>query len=140
MANKVQSGQSFTVDQKNIFANQAQLQVFEKDRLTFLKTGDSSDFLDWFLRNITINPSRLTGYAPYPTDFQHTAGVRNYYNGVERPVQFVENKAWGEVQASKLFPPTKYFAKLGERLLMMSYAHFVWRIKILFIIVIGRFL
>ena len=114
IANKSQSGASFTIAQKEAFANSAQLQVFEKDRLTFLKTGESSDYLDWFLKSITINPSSLTGYAPYPSDFQHTAGVRAYFMGIERPVELVENKAWGKVQASKLMPPTRIFPKYTE--------------------------
>jgi hypothetical protein len=114
ISNKSQSGNTVTVSEFEIFCHQAQMQVFEKDRLTFLKTGDSSDFLDWFLKSTTINPSTLTGYAPYPKDFQHTAGVRAYYNKIERPVELVENKAWGEVQASKLFPPTRLFPKYTE--------------------------
>ena len=114
IANKNQAGQTLTAEQKDDFAHQAQMSLFEKDRLTFLKTGDSSDFLDWFLKSTTINPDPLTGYANYPPDFQHTAGVRAYFMGIERPVELVENKAWGEVQASKLFAPTRLFPKYTE--------------------------
>ena len=112
--NKVQSGNSITPLQFNSFAHQSQMLVFEKDRKTFLKTQESSDFLDNFLKTKTLNPSSLTGFAPYPDDFQHTAGVRAYYNGIERPVDLVTNKAWGEIQASELQPATRYFPKYTE--------------------------
>lgn len=114
ISNKVQSGNTVTVAQFNLLADQAQMLAFEEDRLVFLKTGESSDFLDWFLRNTIINPNPLTGYANYPSEFQHTAGVRSYYNGRERPVDLVENKAWGEVQASELVAPSKLFPKYTE--------------------------
>jgi len=114
ISNKVQSGNTLTVPQKESFAHSAQMQIFEKDRLTFLKTGDSSDYLDWFLKSITINPNPLTGYNNYPSDFQHTAGVRAYYNGVQRPVELVENKVWGNIQASVLQAPTRLFPKYTE--------------------------
>lgn len=112
--NKIQSGNSITVAQFNAFSHQAQMLLFEKDRLIFLKTGDMSDFLSWFLVNAVLSPSASTGYLSYPTDYQHTAGVRSYYNGKERPVELVENKAWGEVIASELMPPTKIFPKYTE--------------------------
>ncbi len=114
ISNKTQSGNTVTVSQFESAAHSAQMQVFEKDRLTFLKTGDSSDFLDWFLKSITINPNQLTGYAPYPADFQHTAGVRAYYNGKERPVALVENKAWGDIQVSVLQQASRIFPKYTE--------------------------
>jgi hypothetical protein len=112
--NKSQSGNTVAPAQFSLVADQAQLQVYEEDRLVFLKTGESSDYLDWFLKNTIINPNPLTGYGSYPNDFQHTAGVRAYYNGVERPVELVENKAWGEVQASELMTPTRLFPKYTE--------------------------
>lgn len=114
LANKVQSGNTITPAQFNVAAHRAQMIVFEKDRLTFLKTGESSDFLDWFLVNKIINPDILTGYAPYPTDYQHTAGVRSYYNGKEQKVDLVTNNAWGEIQQSELMPPTLSFPKYTE--------------------------
>jgi hypothetical protein len=112
--NKVQSGNSVTVAQFNAFCHQAQMMVFEKDRHIFIKTGDMSDFLSWFLINAVLNPNINTGYLAYPSDYQHTAGVRSYYNGKERPVELVENKAWGEVIASELMAPSKLFPKYTE--------------------------
>ena len=112
--NKIQSGNSITVPQFNSFCNQAQLLVFEKDRQIFLRTGDMSDFLSWFLENAVLNPNISTGYLAYPLGFQHTAGVRSYYNGKERPVELVENKAWGEIMASELMAPSKIFPKYTE--------------------------
>ncbi len=112
--NKVNSGNSVTVSQFNAFCHQAQLLLFEKDRLIFLKTGDMSDFLSWFLVNAVLNPDVTTGYLSYPANYQHTAGIRSYYNGKERPVDLVENKAWGEVIASELMAPTKIFPKYTE--------------------------
>ncbi|MES2395809.1 MAG: hypothetical protein V4549_07390 [Bacteroidota bacterium] len=73
-----------------------------------------SDFLSWFLVNAVLNPNINTGYLPYPADYQHTAGIRSYYNGKERPVELVENKAWGEVIASELMAPSKIFPKYTE--------------------------
>ncbi len=114
ISNKVQNGGSFTIPQKEAFANSAQLQAFEKDRLTFLKTGDSSDYLDWFLKSVTLNPNIRTGFAPYPADFQHTAAVRAYYNKVERPCDLVTNQVWGDIHASVLEAGTGYFPKYSE--------------------------
>lgn len=114
ISNKVQSGETVTPSQFSIIANQAQLQVYEKDRLTFLKTGESSDYLDWFLVNVIVTPDPVTGFLNYPSDYQHTAGVRSYYNRKERPVELVQNKAWGEVQASQIMQPTKVFPKYTE--------------------------
>jgi len=114
ISNKSQSGNTVTPSQFSLIADQAQLLAFEQDRLIFLKTGESSDYLNWFLKNTIINPSSATGYANYPLGFQHTAGVRCYYNGRERPVELVENKAWGEVQASELMKPTRLFPKYTE--------------------------
>lgn len=114
ITNKTQSGMTVTASQFSIIANQAQLQVYEADRTTFLKTGESSDFLDWFLKSITVTPNITTGFLPYPSDYQHTAGVRSYYNKKERPVELVENKSWGEVQASQIMQPTKVFPKYTE--------------------------
>lgn len=114
LANKVQSGNSINDDQRDEFYHRAQMQLFEKDRLTFLKTGESSDFLDTFLVSTTLNPKSSTGYASYPANFQHTAGVRAYLDGVERPVEHVTNNAWGGVQASELNPPTRVFPKFTE--------------------------
>ncbi len=114
ISNKIQSGNSFTSEQRDIFANQAQLQLFEKDRKTFIKTGESSDFLTWFLKSVTINPSRLTGYHPYPSDFQHTANIRAYYNKKERPIDKVTTQAWGDIQVSVLQEPNRNFPKYSE--------------------------
>lgn len=111
---KVQSGNTVTPAQFPLIADQAQLLPFEQDRLIFLKTGESSDYLDWFLKNTIINPSVFTGYANYPSDFQHTAGVRSYYNGSERTVDLVTNKAWGDIQQSELEPATLLFPKYTE--------------------------
>ena len=114
IANKVQAGGTTTTVQRNELSHQAQMSCFEKDRLVFIKTGELSDFLKCFLRSTVINPNVLTGFHSYPADFQHTAGVRSYYNKKERPVELVENKAWGEVQVSLLAPPTKQFPKYTE--------------------------
>jgi hypothetical protein len=114
VANKVQSGNSVSPEQKDEFYHRSQMQIFEKDRLTFLRTGESSDFLDTFLVSTTLNPSSSTGYAPYPSGFQHTAGVRAYLDGKEREVEPVTNQAWGSVQTSELNPPTRTFPKYTE--------------------------
>jgi hypothetical protein len=114
LVNKNQSGNTITPAQFNIAANRAQMIPFEEDRLIFLKTGESSDFLDWFLRNTIVNPDKYTGYVAYPKDFQHTADVRSYYKGRERKVALVANSAWGDVQQSELMVPSLYFPKYTE--------------------------
>lgn len=114
VSNKVQSGNSITTDEFNLLCHQAQMQVFEKDRLIFLKTGEMTDFVSWFLTNTVLNPNILTGYASYPSNYQHTCAVRGYYNGVERPCELVENKAWGEVMASQLMGASRLFPKYTE--------------------------
>jgi len=114
LVNKNQSGNTITPSQFNIAAHRAQMIVFEKDRQTFLKTGESSDYLNWFLVNTIINPNYLTGFFPYPSNFQHTAGVRSYYNGKEQKVDLVTTNAWGEIQQSELIPATLEFPKYNE--------------------------
>lgn len=114
LQNKVQSGGTTTTDQFNFLAHQSQMSCFEKDRLVFLKTGESSDFLDWFLKTVPLSPDFVTGYLPYPADYQHTACVRSYYNKKERPVELITNKAWGDIQISQLQPATYRFPKYTE--------------------------
>jgi len=119
ISNKTQSGNTTTAAQFNLLANAAQLQVFEKDRLIFLKTGESSDYLDWFLKNLTLNPDLTTGYLPYPSDYQHTSAVRSYYvkpkqRSVEVKVNQVKNTDWGAIGSSTLQKPTKRFPKYTE--------------------------
>lgn len=114
IANKTQSGNTITPVQFNIAAHRAQMMVFEKDRLMFLKTGESSDYIDWFLKTVTISPNQKTGYADYPKEYQHTAGVRSYYNGGERKVELVTNSAWGEIQQSVLEGPSLLYPKYTE--------------------------
>lgn len=114
LVNKNQSGNTITPSQFNIAAHRAQMVIFEKDRQTFLKTGESSDYLNWFLVNTIINPNYLTGFAPYPSNFQHTCAVRSYYNGQEQKVDLVTNNAFGEIQQSQLMPATLDFPKYTE--------------------------
>ena len=116
---KVQSGNTVTTPQFNELCNQAQLQIFEKDRLIFLKTQESSDFLDWFLKNLVLNPNPSTGFLPYPPDFQHTSAVRSYYvkpnqTSFEVKVDLVKNTDWGTISSSQLQKPTKRFPKYTE--------------------------
>ncbi len=114
LANKVSSGNTITPLQRNVALHRAQMIPFEQDRLVFLKTGESSDYLDWFLKTVIAQPNALTGFLPYPNDYQHTAGVRSYYNGREQKVDLVTNNAWGEVQQSELLTPTLNFPKYTE--------------------------
>lgn len=112
--NKNQSGGTVTTDQFNSLCQQAQLSCFEKDRLTYLETGRSSDFLNTFLKTKTLSPNPSTGYLSYPSDFQHVANVRAYYNKKERDVELIDNQKWGEINASQLMQPTKTFPKYAE--------------------------
>lgn len=114
IANKTQSGNTITPSQFNVAANRAQMDVFEADRLVFLKTGELTDYLTWFSKNIIKSPNQLTGYLDYPEDFQHTIGVRAYSSSKERTVERVANSAWGTVQQSELQKPTFIFPKFSE--------------------------
>jgi hypothetical protein len=114
IANKSQSGNTITPSEFNIAAHQAQMDVFEDDRLTLLRTGESSDFLNNFLTNKTLAIDVNTGMANYPEDFQHLSAIRYYYNKKGRPVERVTNQAWGEIQASELMAGNHYFPKFVE--------------------------
>jgi hypothetical protein len=118
VTNKVQIGNTITVSEFNTVVNQAQLQKFEIDYQTFIKTEEVSDYLKSFLKNkiSTVPPS---GEYSYPTDYQHTAAIRSYYvkpggNSVEVPVEEVKNKFYGDIMRSKLFKPSAQFPKYSE--------------------------
>lgn len=118
ISNKVQIGGSVSPSQFNMLAERAQMQKFEQDRSSFLQTGVSSYFLDFFLVNTTTGVP-LTGTLPYPSDFLQTASIRKYYVpadgiGIEVPVELVTNKDLGEISASQLIIPTKEFPKYSE--------------------------
>lgn len=114
IANKSQSGNTITPSQFNIAAHQAQMNVFEQDRLIFLKSGESTDFLNSFLTNKTLAVNVLTGIADYPSDFQHTAAMRFYFNQKVRPVELITNQMFGEVAGSVIMKPSKMFPKYSE--------------------------
>lgn len=114
IANKSQSGNTITPSEFNIAAHQAQMDVFENDRLVLLRTGESSDFLNNFLTNKTLAIDVNTGIANYPSDYQHLSAIRSYFDKRARPVERVTNQAWGEVQASQLMNGNKYFPKFVE--------------------------
>jgi hypothetical protein len=111
---KTQSGGTVTTAQNNVLFMRSQMAVYEKDRNTYLETGRSSDFLNIFLKTKTVTPNITTGYLSYPSDFQHIANVRSYYNKKEREVELVSNKMWGDINASQLMQPTKVFPKYSE--------------------------
>ena len=118
VSNKVQVGGTVSPSQFNELAHRAQLAVFEKDRKIFLMTENASDYLQFFLKNITLTVP-LTGNLTYPSDFQHTASVRSYYvrpdgNSVEIPVAEVKNPNWGEIYISQLQKPSLRFPKYSE--------------------------
>jgi hypothetical protein len=116
--NKVQSGNTITVAQFNNLCNRAQMSKFEADRSVYIQTGELTKFLTFFLKNSIQQVSPL-GELPYPSDWEHTVAMRNYYvrpNGKSVEVQVVESKdkSWGEVQTSSLLEPTLRFPKYME--------------------------
>lgn len=118
IAKKNLIGGTVTPTERDIFADRAQMQVFEKDRAIFIAKQETSDYLELFLKN-TITGVLPTGNLSYPSDFQHTASIRSYYvnsggNSVEKPVLPVKNADWGEISTSHLQVPTKQFPKYTE--------------------------
>lgn len=118
--NKVQSGNSVTVDQFNLCANRAQIQLFEKDYQTFMNSNTTqiSEFLKVFLKNnvFSIPPN---GEHAYPLDYQHLSALRKYYvnaKGVGKmiPIQEISDAEWGLIQISSLREPTSRFPKYNE--------------------------
>ena len=119
IARKTKGGNTLTPEQFNKNANQAQLAVFEKDRNIFLQTKQASDYLSYFLRTYTGAVDSLTGFVPYPNDWQHTASVRAYnvlpnQNSNEIEVMEVNARDWGKIQLSQLNPPVYPFYKYSE--------------------------
>lgn len=118
VAKKSLIGGTVTISERDYFANQAQLQIFEKDRAIFLKTKETSDYLELFLKNVIVSVP-LIGSFPYPLDFEHTASMRSYYvkpdgKSLERYVAPVKNRDWGAISSSQLYLPTKQFPKYTE--------------------------
>lgn len=119
VANKNQSGNSITVSQFNTFANQAQLAKFEADRTIYIQTGNLTKYLTFFLKNAVKQVPPLTGFLPYPNDWQHTVSVRAYFirpNGKSVEVEVTESKdkSWGEIQISSLLISSARFPKYME--------------------------
>lgn len=112
--NKEQSGNSMTIPQFNDTTFRAVMQLFEKDRNTFVQTGVASDFLQNYLTLNTAQPNFTTGELSYPSDWEHTSAVRSYYNGNEYPVDAIESTKWGDTLISQLNPPTLRFPKYSE--------------------------
>lgn len=115
LSNKIQIGNTLTVDQFNQFANQAQFVKYEEDRNIFIAKNEISFYLSTFLKNYTGGVP-TNGMLPYPSDLEHIASVRSYYVppdgfGLETPVQSVRNADWGKVASSQLLIPTKEFPK-----------------------------
>ncbi len=127
IANKSQAGQSVTVDQKNIFFNQAVLSKFEADRTVFIQTGNLTKYLTFYLKNV-VKQVPPTGNLPYPSDWQHTVAVRSYFirkklnpatglyepTSVETSVKESKDLSWGDVQISSLLAPSARWPKYME--------------------------
>jgi hypothetical protein len=119
IANKVQIGGTVSPSQFNLLANQAQLQLFEKDRNVFLQTGESTLFMDFFFKNLTTSVPP-TGTLAYPSNFLETTSMRGYYVppstgiGIEVPIEEIENSEYGKITASQLMLPTKEFPKFSD--------------------------
>jgi hypothetical protein len=116
--NKTQSGRSFTEVQFNQVANQAQLQIFERDFQLFMQTERITEFLKTFLKKTVLNVP-ATGESSYPSDYQHLSALRKYYvktNGQGKMIEIkeVKNVNWGLMQMSQLMEPTLRFPKYSE--------------------------
>ncbi len=126
--NKTQSGNSITPEQQNIFFNQAQLAQFEFDRNIFITTGEITKYLTFFMKNSVKQVPPLTGYLPYPTDWEHTIKIRRYYlrkvfdpttntsktEGIWINVDEVKDVSWGDIQISSLLKASPRFSKYME--------------------------
>lgn len=117
-SNKSQSGNTITPSQFNVVCQQAQLAKFESDRNIFIATGELTKYLRSFLKNIVrqVPPS---GDLTYPTDWQHTVAIRNYFvrpngTGVEIECKESKDKSWGEIQISSLLQANRRFPKYME--------------------------
>lgn len=119
ISRKLRSGNTLDAAQFNINAQQATLQKFENDRAIFLKTQETSDFLEIYLKTKIGSPDPLTGYWAYPSDFLHTASMRRYnvipdQQSNEIPFTPVKNRSWGDINRSQLTPATLQFPKYTE--------------------------
>lgn len=118
ISNKVQVGNAVTVTQFNDLTHRAQFELMEKDFQTFLKTGQLSDFLQFFFKSIVAAvPSN--GIYSIPSDFEHLIALRKYHVsifGVGRMINVdeINATAWGFAQASQLMVPTLRFPKYND--------------------------
>ncbi len=113
VSNKVQEGNAYALSDFGDICNRAQMQLFERDYQTFIKTEEISEFLKVFLKN-TVFGVPLTGLAPYPSDYQHLISLRKYLNGKMTEIKEVKNVDWAEYQVSQLMQPTLQFPKYNE--------------------------
>lgn len=118
VVNKVQSGNSVTVDQFNLSCDRAQMTIFELDYNKWTVTENASDFILSFVKQADLVVDN-TGHAPYPSDYLHGMDIKYYYvrnngQGIYVPVKESVQKDWGEVEASLLLMTNKRFPKYAE--------------------------
>lgn len=110
LINKDQSGNTITPTQFNLFAQRAQMELFEQLYKNFESTQEITDSMHEFLVPGLLNVDQVTGRAPYPSDYIHTASIRKAYykNNIltERPVKQVKNADWATTLSSNIVTPT----------------------------------
>jgi|SRR6185437_8442024 len=115
--NKVQSGNTVTPSQFNQVANQAQMQLFQKDYDIFFETKGRkiSQFLNTFLKtkNLLIDSF---GSTTLPDDYQYLSNVSSYYVRPGKPSVLVkvaeeDSSQFSSLEISQLFKPTQRFPK-----------------------------
>lgn len=116
--NKVQNGNSFSVSEFNSLCDRSQMQLYEKDNETFVKTEDISDFLKNFLVS-TLPTVDSDGNYTLPVDSQHLTSVRKYYvrengKGFNVKVDEVKNLAYTSGQTPGLHEATLRFPKYEQ--------------------------
>lgn len=113
ISNKFQSG-SFTPQQFNIIAPQAQLEVVNEAYRKWQATQEITDEIGALLIPVTLNVP-TTGILPYPDDYMHVSSFRHVYYGnpgsetlepQEVEIKEIDNGAWGQRISSSLRKPT----------------------------------
>lgn len=119
VANKAQAGNSVSVSQFNDVSDRAQMQLYEKDYQTFLKTEQVSDFLQTFLVSKITGSVSVDGTYQVPANLQHVCAIRKYYvrengKGFNVKVDEIKQVAWTDVQSPGLREASLRFPKYEE--------------------------
>lgn len=99
--------------QLNNILQQAQMLPFNQDRAVFIETGQTSDYLETFLKT-KIGIVDSVGDIPFPNDYEHTCAIGHYYDTIYCPAYPISMKEYFDINRSQFLQPTMEFPKYAE--------------------------